>query len=40
MEDFGKMGDVVVVDGRQLWTVVEEGNRGSRGSLWVVDDLW
>jgi hypothetical protein len=39
MEDMGNLGDPVIVDGRQQWTVVEEGPRGSRGSLWAVDLL-
>ena len=36
VEDFGKLGDMVIVDCRQRWTVVEEGSRGSRGSSWAV----
>ena len=33
---WGKLGDPVIVDGRQRWTVVGDGSRGSRGSLWAV----
>ena len=31
MEDMGNLGDPVIVDDRQRWTVLEEGSRGSRG---------
>jgi hypothetical protein len=30
---FEDAGDLRIVDGRQRYTVVEEGSRGSRGSL-------
>jgi hypothetical protein len=36
VEDLGILGDPVIVDGLQRWAVVEEGSRGSRGSLWAV----
>ena len=31
-----KAGDSKMVDGRQGKTVVREGSRGNRGSLWAV----
>jgi len=36
MEDLENLGNRMIVDGRQRWTVVEEGSMGNRGSLWAV----